>query len=272
MLAELHGCKTAPAGGRSPHCNQQAHDHHAAPACHSCEQRPGLSSPVSPAVLSRRGAWGPWQETGSLVHYRQVCANLNQPFIMVSVSQFSRAGAFGSKLKSNSRTPAARPRVAVMVVARQTKKEALLEAKKDVETLIKSKHCHPIVVRLAWHDSGSFDKVHGALFCGRADVVACALFAGGSALVPMPLHVKCRQPAVLAGEGCGPGGNAAAWNHLEDCTRRSRCSCACAGRQGVPSPRRGERQVRFLCERRCSWDFAAGINAKLQRCTAGLLP
>jgi len=201
-----------------------------------------------------------------------VCANLNQPFIMVSVSQFSRAGAFGSKLKSNSRTPAARPRVAVMVVARQTKKEALLEAKKDVETLIKSKHCHPIVVRLAWHDSGSFDKVHGALFCGRADVVACALFAGGSALVPMPLHVKCRQPAVLAGEGCGPGGNAAAWNHLEDCTRRSRCSCACAGRQGVPSPRRGERQVRFLCERRCSWDFAAGINAKLQRCTAGLLP
>ena len=42
---------------------------------------------------------------------------------------------------------------------RQTKREALLEAKKDVEELIKSKHCNPIVVRLAWHDSGSYDKV-----------------------------------------------------------------------------------------------------------------
>ena len=41
----------------------------------------------------------------------------------------------------------------------QTKREALLEAKKDVEELIKSKHCNPIVVRLAWHDSGSYDKV-----------------------------------------------------------------------------------------------------------------
>ena len=41
----------------------------------------------------------------------------------------------------------------------QTKREALREAKKDVEELIKSKHCNPIVVRLAWHDSGSYDKV-----------------------------------------------------------------------------------------------------------------
>jgi hypothetical protein len=101
------------------------------------------------------------------------CANLHHPFIMVSVSQFSRAGAFGNKLKSNSRTPAARPRVAVMVVARQTKKEALLEAKKDVENLIKSKHCHPIVVRLAWHDSGSYDKVLRGAFL-RACRCCCA--------------------------------------------------------------------------------------------------
>ncbi|KAK9832548.1 hypothetical protein WJX81_008249 [Elliptochloris bilobata] len=44
------------------------------------------------------------------------------------------------------------------VVARVTKKEALLEAQKEVAELIKSKHCNPIVVRLAWHDSGSYDK------------------------------------------------------------------------------------------------------------------
>ena len=38
-------------------------------------------------------------------------------------------------------------------------------------------------------------------------------------------------------------------------------------------PRRGGANGRCVsCERRCSWDFVAGINAKLQRCTAGLLP
>lgn len=45
----------------------------------------------------------------------------------------------------------------VVVCARQ--KEKLKSAKKAVEQLILSKHCNPIVVRLAWHDSGSYDKV-----------------------------------------------------------------------------------------------------------------
>jgi L-ascorbate peroxidase len=43
-------------------------------------------------------------------------------------------------------------------VGRQTKKENLAEARADVEALIKSKHCNPIIVRLAWHDSGTYDK------------------------------------------------------------------------------------------------------------------
>ena len=38
-------------------------------------------------------------------------------------------------------------------------KEKLKSAKKAVEQLILSRHCNPIVVRLAWHDSGSYDKV-----------------------------------------------------------------------------------------------------------------
>jgi len=38
-------------------------------------------------------------------------------------------------------------------------KTELKDAKKAVEELILSRHCNPIVVRLAWHDSGSYDKV-----------------------------------------------------------------------------------------------------------------
>ena len=89
----------------------------------------------------------------------------------------------------------------------------------------------------------------GALFCGRADVVACALFAGGSALVPMPLHVKCRQAAVLAGESCGPwrergclessGGLHAALTLLLCFRRTSRSFLAAAGRTAGAFPVRG---------------------------------
>lgn len=39
-----------------------------------------------------------------------------------------------------------------------TNKEQLLEAKKKLESIITSKNCNPILVRLAWHDSGTYDK------------------------------------------------------------------------------------------------------------------
>lgn len=32
-------------------------------------------------------------------------------------------------------------------------------AQKAIKDIILSKNCNPIIVRLAWHDSGSFDKV-----------------------------------------------------------------------------------------------------------------
>jgi len=40
----------------------------------------------------------------------------------------------------------------------EERKAALKDCKKRLEELIRSKHCNPIIVRLAWHDSGSYDK------------------------------------------------------------------------------------------------------------------
>ena len=49
-----------------------------------------------------------------------------------------------------------------------TKKEELLEAKKKLEEIIKSSKCNPILVRLAWHDSGTYvsrQRLHRASAC-----------------------------------------------------------------------------------------------------------
>ena len=42
-----------------------------------------------------------------------------------------------------------------------TKKDQLLDAKKKVEEIITSSKCNPILVRLAWHDSGTFVSLTG---------------------------------------------------------------------------------------------------------------
>ncbi len=44
-------------------------------------------------------------------------------------------------------------------VRRTTKKEAIKDARDEVRELIKGRHCNPILVRVAWHDSGTYDKV-----------------------------------------------------------------------------------------------------------------
>jgi catalase (peroxidase I) len=41
-------------------------------------------------------------------------------------------------------------------------REVMRSAQQAIKDIILSKHCNPIIVRLAWHDSGSYDKV-GAL-------------------------------------------------------------------------------------------------------------
>ena len=48
---------------------------------------------------------------------------------------------------------------------RRTKKEAIEVVKKELTAHIQETRCHPIVVRLAWHDAGSYDKVRPHQLC-----------------------------------------------------------------------------------------------------------
>ena len=56
----------------------------------------------------------------------------------------------------------------------------------QVMELIKSKHCNPILVRLAWHDSGTYDKVN----C-PADRLTCSVPAQ---LGKTRLSAPCQPP------------------------------------------------------------------------------
>lgn len=51
-------------------------------------------------------------------------------------------------------------------------------AQKAIKDIILSKNCNPIIVRLAWHDSGSYDKVgvNGHIIGSGAKRTACSAF------------------------------------------------------------------------------------------------
>ncbi len=59
-------------------------------------------------------------------------------------------------VKVNTGATRARQRLVTTMVAN---KEQLAALKADLTALIKEKHCNPIMIRLAWHDSGSYNKV-----------------------------------------------------------------------------------------------------------------
>lgn len=50
-----------------------------------------------------------------------------------------------------------------LVTTMVANKDQLTAAKADLTALIKEKQCNPIMIRLAWHDSGSYNKVCGDL-------------------------------------------------------------------------------------------------------------
>jgi catalase (peroxidase I) len=41
----------------------------------------------------------------------------------------------------------------------------LRAARDEIKELIQSKYCNPILIRLGWHDAGTFDKVQDQVFC-----------------------------------------------------------------------------------------------------------
>ena len=43
--------------------------------------------------------------------------------------------------------------------AKVTSKSQLKECRKRIEEMLQGEGCNPILVRLAWHDSGTYDKV-----------------------------------------------------------------------------------------------------------------
>ena len=51
---------------------------------------------------------------------------------------------------------------------RRTKKEAIEAVKEELTAHIHESRCHPIIVRLAWHDAGSYDKVRPHQLCRLA--------------------------------------------------------------------------------------------------------
>lgn len=60
---------------------------------------------------------------------------------------------------------ASRPAVSRQILAmaqsteRRTKKESVEKIKEELIPHIHETRCHPILIRLAWHDAGSYDKV-----------------------------------------------------------------------------------------------------------------
>lgn len=71
-------------------------------------------------------------------------------------------------------------------------KEQLLSAKKELEAVIKSSHCNPILVRLAWHDSGTYDKVSLSLWseeCARTRVKNSLVLSRSAAI-----HKERQEP------------------------------------------------------------------------------
>ena len=62
--------------------------------------------------------------------------------------------------RSRSARPSASRQITAMAEAtRCTQKDAIEKIKAELIPHIHETKCHPILIRLAWHDAGSYDKV-----------------------------------------------------------------------------------------------------------------
>lgn len=87
--------------------------------------------------------------------FRGLCINCDKVMKSISNSMAAPKHAESRAADSSLATPEASTRV--------TRKDQLELAREDVKTLVSEKFCHPIIVRLAWHDSGTYDKVASGL-------------------------------------------------------------------------------------------------------------
>lgn len=115
--------------------------------------------PVSPAytlqVFARaqtdRGMLRGARLSSRLINSTFSCKSLKGRFIVASQPMAPSTPTEVRSSESPSATSA--------VHARTTKKDQLKLAREDVKKLLSERSCHPIIVRLAWHDSGTYDKV-----------------------------------------------------------------------------------------------------------------
>lgn len=81
---------------------------------------------------------------------------------------------------------------------RNAQKTELKQCKKEIQDLIRSTYCNPIIVRLAWHDCGTYDKVSlpASTACDGATKLSATAVHGSqrqqtpdrSALCPKPVQ------------------------------------------------------------------------------------
>ena len=72
-----------------------------------------------------------------------------------------------NKRRSDGRRFAAEAAVAPTLTVNRDQLEG---ARNDLAALVKSKFCNPILVRLAWHDAGTYNKVRLTVTCGVARI------------------------------------------------------------------------------------------------------
>lgn len=72
-------------------------------------------------------------------------------------------GACSSSTAATASSAAAVPAFDWTGPPRKTNKSTIPAAKTEISSIVKTKSCAPIFIRLAWHDAGKYDKVRA--FC-----------------------------------------------------------------------------------------------------------
>ncbi|KAF9687197.1 hypothetical protein SADUNF_Sadunf02G0068600 [Salix dunnii] len=118
-----------------------------------------LSPPKSQSMASLRGAAATARHIHSASRVRLSLCSASSSSSLSSSSSYSPAS-----VKCLQFSPLAphifkdQKRSSVSTVAAASDPAQLKSAREDIKELLKSKSCHPILVRLGWHDAGTYNK------------------------------------------------------------------------------------------------------------------